>query len=468
MLKNHMKYRNQFLALFILIILPATGILLSHCSKDNPVDTPPGETGPVPENVSFAFINTNVVPMDVEGIIENQTVIIRDGNISEIVPAGTYSFPDTIPQIDGSGRYLMPGLADMHAHLTNADQSKNDLLLYIANGVTTIRLMWGFTRYLNWRDQVENGTLIGPRIYSASPGFEGRSTGFSGSVLFNTPEQARQAVIIQKNRGFDFIKMFNGLTLAEYRAITEEAQAQDIKVIGHVPFAFNIDQVVASPVPQDCIEHLRGYARLATSTGSWATGTINETTLMRLAEDTRDAGIWHCPTITVDSRMRSQVPGLSNVPELRFVSPALLNWLQQPVTQPPNFDSRVSDTNRKRAVKIFHDAGVRLLLGTDGAFFWVLPGFGIHEELANFVDAGLTPFQALKTSTVNAADFLETSDQTGSVTVGKQADLILLDGNPLQGVANLKQRAGVMVRGQWFSEETLQEMLEQLARSYGN
>ena len=262
--------------------------------------------------------------------------------------------------------------------------------------------------------------------------------------------------------------MFNGLTLAEYRAITEEAQAQDIKVIGHVPFAFNIDQVVASPVPQDCIEHLRGYARLATSTGSWATGTINETTLMRLAEDTRDAGIWHCPTITVDSRMRSQVPGLSNVPELRFVSPALLNWLQQPVTQPPNFDSRVSDTNRKRAVKIFHDAGVRLLLGTDGAFFWVLPGFGIHEELANFVDAGLTPFQALKTSTVNAADFLETSDQTGSVTVGKQADLILLDGNPLQGVANLKQRAGVMVRGQWFSEETLQEMLEQLARSYGN
>ncbi len=461
---NNRIYFVPFLFAAIMFLL-----LFSKCSEDKktPVE-PTNNEEELPVQASFVFTNVNVVPMNEEKVIPNQTVVILDGKISQIVPQGSLEFPNSTPQIDAGGFYLMPGLGDMHAHLVNDEQSKNDLLLYIANGVTTVRFMWGFTRFLNWREEVKSGATIGPNIYSASPGFEGRSSGFPGSILFSSTDQARQQVINQKNRGYDFIKVFNNLTLDEYLAITDEAKNQDIRVIGHVPFAFNIDQVIDSPSPQVCVEHLAGYSRSVTNTGSWATGDINESSLSDLAERTLERGIWHCPTITVGSRMISQVNQLSRVPELRFVSPAVVNWLQQTVTQPPNFDSRKSDENRKHVVKVFNDKGVKLLLGTDGAFFWVLPGFGIHEELNSFVDAGLTPYQAFRAGTINVAEFLENSDEFGTIAIGKRADLVLLKENPLEGVENFRNRVGVMINGKWFTEDTLQEMLDELAESYGN
>ena len=425
-------------------------------------------------NSVVAFKNVTVIPMDRERLIEDQTVLVQDGKIIALDNSGQISIPEKAQLVDGQGRYLMPGLVDMHVHL----ESENDLLLFIANGVTGVRNMWGNTDkklMLGLPDQltlqrwIHDGKLFGPTIYTTGPVMEGEPSFHPLAEVFPSAEAAAQSVTWQKNQGYDFIKVYDHLSPGAYQAIIETAAENDLPVVGHVPFAVGLDSVLSSG--QVTIEHLTGY--LDPDAVAWI---IPEDQLDAYAAKTRDAGVWNCVTLSEYPKSKEtpagfellqNQPGMMYVsPGTRLISPFLYFMAAQSHTYPgEDYPQRIAALNR-RMVAALHDAGAGILLGTDAAQAYHLPGFAVHEELAMLVEAGLSPYEALLAGTRHAAEAMGKQDEFGTVAIGRRADLILLNTNPLSAVDHVKQRAGVMVQGRWLAEEELQTMLADLANSY--
>lgn len=422
----------------------------------------------LPASTPVAFVDVNVVPMDAERVLERHTVIVRDGRIAEVGPAETVEIPPDAERIEAEGWYLMPGLAEMHTHFGSDDRHwRNDLFLFVANGVTTVREMWGQVRYLRWRDAIAAGVALGPRVYACSPGMDGAGGRFTSlTPPITSPEQARQAVAYFRALGYDYIKVYSDLTLEVYSAIIEEARVQGIKVVGHIPRQVGLTNVLSAG--QSSIEHLWNFPEQAFSNGSMVTGSLDEMRLKELAAQVREAGVWVTPTLAISLVRLGQVPALLQRPEMRYVSPALKAWFAHPTQAPSSRDLSLYEANAKQVLKILHEGGVRLLFGVDSGSKYVLPGFSVHDELRLRVEAGLTPYEVLRTATANVAEFLDSPDYPGGVAVGKRADLILLQANPLADVGNVNRRVGVMVGGVWLSEEWLRARLEEIARSYGN
>ena len=422
----------------------------------------------------IAFVNVTVVPMDQEHILPRQTVIVKDGKIIAIGPANKIKLPKDAQRIDGSSKYLMPGLADMHAHYavsgtspTESDDNKAFSLLFVANGVTTVRNMWGTPGVLALRKQIDEGQVLGPRIFTTGP-INGTTRPNTRRV--DTAEQGTAAVAADKREGYDAVKLTNP-PKAAYDAIVAAARKEGLPVYGHVQ-----DEILLShalELRQDSIEHgggfvvalqkknapeLRGRTQLLAN--------VDWSLMPDIIAATRAAGTWVCPTLIA--------PQNSGTPEdtvrllLNSSMKYIPRWLIESWAKaPPPVVNRLAyrDFNLK-LVKALHDGGVGLLLGTDCLNPLIVPGFSIHEELFSFVEAGLTPFQALKAGTSGAAEFLKRQEEFGTVVVGRRADLILLEANPLTDVRNAAKRVGVMVRGHWFTEAELRDRLEKLAVFY--
>jgi imidazolonepropionase-like amidohydrolase len=413
----------------------------------------------VPTRVSatrIAFTNVTLVAMQDDTALPSQTVLVEDGAIAAIGATGAIPVPAGAEVIDGTDRYLMPGLADMHVHHVVGSDGEKDLMAHLAAGVTTVRVMWGGVNLLNWRARIEAGELTGPRLYVASPGLEGDPPYWPRSVVVRNESEARDAVRDQVAAGFDFIKVYNQLPLGLYDVIIAEAQVLGIPVIGHVPRSMSADYAINAG--QATIEHFSGFAPHATTTGTWS-GAIDRSKLAGLIEHIRLQGTWNCPTLTVRSRSADQVAALRSNPAFALMSESMQAWLDESLTQPPSRDRSEEGRLLREVLKALHDEGLGLLVGTDAGVQYVYPGFSIHEELANFVAAGLTPYETLLAATVNAAAALGESELAGTVTVGKRADLLLLDGNPLADVRNVNRRIGVMAAGEWYSQSMLMEML---------
>lgn len=417
--------------------------------------------------------------MDRERVLRGQTVVIQG---ERIVAMGSSNSIDVAPEayrIDGRGKYLMPGLTDMHVHLLEEE----DLVLFLANGVTTIRTMWGEDPWsLDWRRRVNDGELIGPRIYAAGPVVDGSWPGAERErgVIVDDPEAAFALVATHKERGYDFIKILSHLSPVSYDAVLSAALRLDIPVVGHVPY--QVDLTAALTSGQRSIEHLEGYnfALMADDAPSidlddraawlkpWEY--FDESKLEPLATATAQADVWNVPTLVIIMNGRifpEELGEKLGQPNLRYVIPYMLDyWAEREYIAEEARITRETDAYRKQTVKALSDAGARLLLGTDTPQFFVVPGFSIHEELEHFVDAGLSPFEALRAGTSNPAEFLGAANDFGTVEVGMIADLMLLDENPLDDITNTTRRAGVMVRGEWFSAVRLQGMLEQVALGY--
>ena len=404
----------------------------------------------------IAFSSVSLVAMQDETIVPAQTVLVEDGIITAIGGAGSVSIPADADVIDGTGRFLMPGLADMHIHAIVGTDGETDLLVQLAAGVTTVRVMWGGIGHLDWRERIRTGELPGPRLYVASPGLEGNPPYWPASVVVSTESEARAAVRAQVAAGYDFIKVYNQLQLALYDVIIEESRALGIPVIGHVPRSMSAEYAIAAG--QDTIEHFSRFAPHATTTGGWS-GSIDSSKLAGLIERMRLHGTWNCPTLTVRSRTASQVAELRSNRAYSLVSDSMKSWLDNSLTQPPSFNRNTEVRLLRQVVKALHDADIGLLVGTDAGVQYVYPGFSIHEELANFVNAGLTPYETLRIATVNAAAALGESENAGTVAVGKRADLLLLDTNPFTDIANVNRRVGVMAAGQWYAQSALMEMI---------
>lgn len=437
-----------------------TGLFLFYCASAWPQV--------IPASSPVAFVGVNVVPMDEERVLARQTVVVRGGRIADIGPVEQIVIPPDAVRIPSSGYYLMPALADMHIHEVNNNPNwANDLFLYVANGVTTVREMWGTANYLGRRQAIDSGATLGPRMIVASPGMDGPGGSFSSvQSPIATPAQARQAVADYQAAGYDFIKVYTDLTPDVYAAICDEARRRGIKVVGHIPRRVGLTAVLQAG--QYSIEHIvAGGFDAATSTGSLTTGVVNEAQVQAIAAAIREAGAWLTPTLLAGAISYNQVPALEARREMRYVSPQLTAWLRSPLCCCASGDRSRYLANAQQILKTLHDGGVKLLLGVDSSYRYLLPGFSIHDELRLIVEAGLTPYQAIRMGTVNAAAFMDRLQDRGTVEIGKRADLLLVAGNPLEDVAYLRRRFGVMAEGQWLPDPWLRGRLEETALSYG-
>ncbi len=445
--------------------------------------SPPAAASGDTASGTTAFVGVTVVPMDTERLVPGQTVIIQDGRITELGPTESTPVPPGARRIDGRGKYLMPGLADMHVHLYF--MAEGDLRVFLANGVTFVRGMWGSPRDVQWRERIARGELLGPTLVTAGPLIDGSPPIWNDSLVAETFADGERIVLEQKKAGYDFIKVYNRLTPEAYAGLTSTAKREGLPFAGHVPFSVGLEGVFAAG--QRSIEHLTGYLESLQAENSEVRGKwdwtsrlrqidyVDEAKLPSVIEATKQSGIWNCPTLILTQRYVSseEAQVLARQPEMRFVAP----WVRE--MWDPSKDFRLKDLKAEdfarlrrrdalllKVTRALHDAGARLLLGTDTGNPYVIPGFSVHEELALWVQAGLTPYEALRAATNDAAEFTGRLEEFGTVEPGKRADLLLLDANPLEDVANTRRRSGVMVRGRWLPEAELQAMLEEVAASY--
>ena len=433
---------------------------------------------------AVAFVDVTVIPMDRERVLERQTVIVRDGRIAALGPVGRTSVPAGVLRVDGRGKYLIPGLAEMHAHIPGAnttEQAMRDLMfLYVANGVTTIRGMLGAPNQLELRTKTANGSLLGPTIFVGAPSLNGQSA--------SSPEAARRLVREHKAAGYDLLKLHPGLSREVYDAIVETAREVGITFAGHVSQNVGIEHTLATK--QSTVDHLDGYLEgslpdsirigMADGTVPFGVGvrSVDDAKLEDLARRTREAGVWNVPTAYLwESFFSEETPEeMAKRPEMRYASPqAVASWSNQKRNRMradaengvTPADSRAYLDARRRILKALGDAGAPLLMGTDSPQMFNVPGFALHREIALMVEAGLTPYQVLESGTRNVATYakqdLKLDGRFGTVAVGNRADLMLLDGNPLEDIANVARRSGVMVRGRWLPAAELERGLEEIA-----
>ena len=416
------------------------------------------------------FRNASVVDMLSPVALPSRDVVVQSGTITEVGPSGSVSFPSGAFEIDAAGLFLMPGLADMHIHMTCDTQRgcANDLFLFLANGVTTVRTMWGSTFQLRARNEIEEGTRVGPTMFVASPGMDGPGgefTTFTDPIL--DAEQARTTVRGYADAGYDFIKAYNRISDAVYAAMHEEAASRGIKVLGHKPFAVTSDRIFS--LGHWTAEHLLTYEQEASSTGSIWTSEPDLGAIRTIAARAVAAGVAETPTTAPFLTIASEVPTYRASEEARYTSPGVIDFSTN-VLPAWSFTATQRETRirRQRAViGVLHEAGVPILLGTDAGVRWVLPGFSIHDELEELVAAGLTPYEAIRAGTVTAAEYLMSAGDFGVIRPGSRADLILLGADPLLDVSNVRRRIGVMVRGTWLTDGAIRTRLDAIAAEYG-
>ncbi len=420
-----------------------------------------------------AFINVNVVSMSSPAIVPAQTVLVEDGIITAVGDVDEIRIPDGASLVDGTDRFLMPGLAEMHAHVAPAASARlqRDFDLFVANGVTTVRGMLGEPGHIELRQRLLAGDVFGPRLITSGPSLNGRTV--SGA------QDARRQVREQADAGYDFIKIHPGLSDDEFTALAETANEAGIPFAGHVPVAAGLSKALA--LDMATIDHLDGYFAALLPPGSIGSGgyggffdfllakELDAGSIGAIAAATAAAGTWNVPTQTlIENRLSdARTAELFNRPEMRFVPPATVQrWAdtRESLRAESGFDPAVAALAirlRREIILALHRAGARLLLGSDAPQVFNVPGFSLHRELGVLVESGLSPFEALHTGTVAVAEFL--GSNTGLVEVGREADLVLLDANPLADIDNTRRIHGVMLRGRWLSRRALDERLERLA-----
>ena len=431
-----------------------------------------------------AFVNVHVVPMDREGVLEGQTVVIRAGRIVAVGPAARVSVPAGAVRIDGRGKYLMPGLAEMHAHLPNPNApgaspalTETVLFLYVANGVTVARGMQGHPSQLELRDRIAKGELLGPRLWVGSPALSGNSA--------PTADSARRLVEQRKAAGYDLLKIHEGLSREVYDTIVASARRLGIPFGGHVPDPVGLSRALEAR--QTSIDHLDNYIVALESDASPIKNEapevraqqliyhVDEAKLPALVAATRAAGTWMVPTLALWETFAGteSLDTLRARPELRYVPVQWRDaWAQAVATMRQNNPDAEAGKRvvalRQRILKKLNDAGVGILLGTDSPQLFSVPGFSVHRELKSMLAAGMTPDQILRSGTANVARYFGAADDFGTVAVGRRADLLLLERNPLEDVGNVARRAGVVVSGRWLPESEIQARLARIAEGFAN
>ena len=382
------------------------------------------------------------------------TVVVVGEKIKALGPA--VEAPSDARVIDGKDKFLIPGLWDMHVHL----REEGFLGLLAANGITGVREMGNDPSQISrWRRMTADGKIIGPRIVMAGLIMDGPEPMWPTiSDSIKSESDARKAVQNAKKNGWDFIKVYQGLTREAYFAILDEAKRQGLIVAGHVPSAITAGE--ASDAGQKSIEHFGGV--LIASGRDYS----NERASALFAKFVKN-GTWQDPTLVVKHAL-AYINELqqANDERLKYI-PARLKERWDPErdfrlnNRPPQYFTRQKNlfAANLELVRAMSNAGVKFLAGTDLGNPYIFPGFSLHDELALLVSAGLTPLEALQTATINPAEFLGLLDSHGTVEIGKTADLVLLEANPVEEINNVRKIAAVFVRGQYLGQAELKKIL---------
>lgn len=444
---------------FCIIPIALAGLLLFACSCEDKTASPSKdeiraqlETKLTVRNLPYVVRNVNLITMESDKVMTGMDVYVKDGKIEKTVIAGN---PDSGYEIiDGTNRFLIPGLADMHVHfIDDPEYNQYNAFLFLANGITTIRLMWGVEGNIALRNKINTGEILGPRMVVASGGFNGSVPLWPGTVITSSTEDVRLRVREFKTKGYDFIKIYSNIPKDQYDALIDESYKEGLKPIGHLPQ--QVDLTYAIRQKQYSIEHLGGFSNLTIGAEAFS-----EAVYASLTNNT-----WHCPTVIVQNRYSALVSRYKGEEYYELISPGWKSWYTYPLAQPPTNNPTSGHLNRIEVLSELHQAGVNIISGTDMGIRYLYPGVSLHEELRYYVEAGFTPYEALKTSTKNVSLFLQ--DPTiGTIQIGNYADLLLLNANPLINIDNLKSIEGTVTRGIWLSKDDINEIKELLRDLY--
>ncbi len=420
-----------------------------------------------------AIVGVTVLPLDSDRQLPNHTVLIQNGTITAIAPDLDVS---NARVIDGRGKYLLPGLADMHTHFWDPGEAA----MFLANGVTFVRNMWGAPFHLAWQRKVESGEIAGPRVLTTSPIVDGVTESgqpiWPGSATLPDPAHADRMVEGFVERGYQQVKAYSLLSAPAIAALGRACERAGVMLVGHCPSAVTMEQ--ASTAGQRCFEHLTnmtfGHLRDGrVAPPGWVAGAdfiaehLDSAAIRDMARRFADEQTWNCPTMVVwQGAMDANVETVLANPLLRYESAATMSsWDPTNDFRFRGFErskviaafQRMND-RRAEMISILHQEGAPLLIGTDTPNPFVFQGFSIHDELDNFVRAGLTPYEAIRCATVEPARFLGATDR-GVVAEGRRADLILVDGDPFVDVSILRTPASVFVNGHVLTRADLDAML---------
>ncbi len=493
-----------------------------------------------------AFVNVNVIPMDTERVLENQTVIVEGDRITAIGPVDEVTVPAGAQVVEGEGAYLMPGLADMHMHFGAFpfEAEERPLKLFIANGVTTVRDLSSQPLFFQWEKEIAAGSRVGPQIYKGrliSPNVDklpriiwrAGVTAVIGFILFlvvwlifrkriaqtgkrlvinvsllavllvvgyiltrtvvpsyqayapvaaliDSPWEAKKMVYKAKAAGYDFIKPYDALSQAEHEALMKAAQETDMIVAGHIPEDLGVDGIIAHG--QDEVVHLEelvneffggGYEKGPYALPmDWPLDDDPEY-IEAVVNKLKESNITLCVTMITDEVVLRKITN----PAEFLQDPIIENYLRR-----DQFTAIEEGTDRhmrafrerfpnnherwyalyEKILPAVRKAGVYITLGTDAGLEGIVHGFTVHDELRLLTETGgYSPYEAIAAGTKNAAGSMDDLAEWGTITVGKRADLILVNKNPLEDVAHIQDKQGVMAAGRWYPEAELQSFLKE-------
>ncbi|NNJ89840.1 MAG: amidohydrolase family protein [Eudoraea sp.] len=439
----------------------------------------------VPEQKkSSATLISDVSILDVRSgeMIEHQSIEIDSGKIQRItgILEDTTGFKTVI---NGSGKYVMPGLAEMHAHIpsppVSQEQLEETLFLYLSNGITTIRGMLGHPSHLELKKQVARGEVLGPRIFTSSPSLNGNTV--------RTVEEAKAKVTQYQKDGYDFLKIHPGILRPVFDQVVETAREVNITFAGHVPVDVGIRHALNSGYAS--IDHVDGFLEgLVPETikvnprengffGYNFTMLADTTLIPSLVSLAKENKVWIVPTQSLFERWFAPVSAdqLLNEPEMIYMPvTTLTNWKirkEQTMGEDTNFSTpqwERFNAIRLQLIKALQDNGHGMLLGSDAPQLFNVPGFSIHHEIQGMVNAGVSPLQIIESGTVNPAIYFDQQEVFGQVKEGMVADMLLLRENPLEDIRALKKLEGVMIGGRWIDRKTIDKKLKVIAAHAGD
>lgn len=434
---------------------------------------------PAEEVSPTAILISNVNQLDLKAgaFLENRYIVIDSGKIKSI----SKSIPNTqayTTHIDGKGKYLIPGLAEMHAHIpppsTPAQRVEEVLFLYVANGITTIRGMLGHPGHLTLRAVAKENRILSPRIFTASPSLNGNSV--------KSKEEAVRKVRAYHKAGYDFLKIHPGIQQEVFDQIVHTAQEVGIPFAGHVPVDVGIRNALRSQYAS--IDHVDGFLEGlvpesadvdATANGFFGYAFTPLTDLSQIDELvslSKANEVWIVPTQSLFERWFAPISSdlLLREPEMIYMpKTTLAQWKSRKDASinDPDFTEEKwvqFDSIRKLLIAKLNTGGHGMLLGSDAPQVFNIPGFSIHHEIQGMLDAGMTPLDILRSGTTNPAQYFDMEHRFGAIEEGLDADMVLLDANPLKDMGALREIAGVMLRGRWIPKDEIEEKLAIVAQ----